>query len=35
MMIILLVFYLAVIGIFVLLMNMLERSIAVPGWGKQ
>lgn len=35
MMIVLLVFYLAVIGAFVLLMNMLEKSIAVPGWGKQ
>jgi polar amino acid transport system permease protein len=35
MMIVLLVFYLGVIGAFVGLMNMLERSIAVPGWGKQ
>lgn len=33
MMIVLLVFYLGVIGIFVLLMNRLEKSIAVPGWG--
>lgn len=35
MMIILLVFYLSVIGAFVMLMNMLEKSVAVPGWGKQ
>lgn len=35
MMIVLLVFYLGVIGVFVMLMNRLEKSIAVPGWGKQ
>jgi polar amino acid transport system permease protein len=35
MMIVLLVFYLGVIGLFVMLMNRLEKSIAVPGWGKQ
>ena len=34
MMIVLLVFYLGVIGLFVWFMNMLEKSIAVPGWGK-
>lgn len=34
MMIVLLVFYLGLIGLFVLLMSLLEKSIAVPGWGK-
>lgn len=34
MMIVLLFFYLGVIGAFVWLMNTLEKSIAVPGWGK-
>ncbi len=35
MMVVLLVFYLVVIGLFVRLMDMLERWLAVPGWGKQ
>lgn len=34
MMIVLLVFYLVVIGLFVVLMNAFEKSITVPGWGK-
>lgn len=33
MMIVLLVFYLAVIGLFVLLMSAVEKKLAVPGWG--
>lgn len=33
MMIVLLLFYLAVIGLFVLLMNAWEKKLAVPGWG--
>jgi polar amino acid transport system permease protein len=35
MMVVLLVFYLVVIGVFVRLMDTLEKSLAVPGWGKQ
>lgn len=35
MMVVLLVFYLVVIGVFVYLIDMLEKAIAVPGWGKQ
>jgi len=34
MMIVLLVFYLGLIGLFVFLMSLLEKSVAVPGWGK-
>jgi polar amino acid transport system permease protein len=35
MMIVLLIFYLVVVGIFVRLMHVLEKSLAVPGWGVQ
>lgn len=35
MMIVLLVFYLVVVGLFVRLMHALEKSLAVPGWGVQ
>jgi polar amino acid transport system permease protein len=35
MMIVLLVFYLGAIGLFVLAMGVLEKKLAVPGWGTQ
>ncbi|PYE15693.1 amino acid ABC transporter membrane protein 1 (PAAT family) [Paraburkholderia silvatlantica] len=35
MMIVLLIFYIVVVGLFVRLMHMLEKSLAVPGWGSQ
>lgn len=34
MMIVLLVFYISMIGMFVILMNWWERRISVPGWGR-
>jgi len=35
MMVVLLVFYLSVIGLFVLAMNAWEKKLAVPGWGSR
>ena len=35
MMIVLLIVFLAIVGIFAMLMSAMEKSLAVPGWGKQ